>query len=241
MRHARLTLALVACVAVRSAAQARPDSAVTVFGFLEPADSGGWVLVLPDPLAVGGSRANLLTARGDDSRWHRLQHHFVRAVGRVEMPRALMVIERVEEVEPPGIGRAEVHLSSSQTAVVKLAAIPNRFAWRLRDGQGSGVQPLLVYTILTHGLTELDFMLPTNDVLCARVRPTTDRKWWRTTVAGPTGNQQRIVIRLGGMYRQFIPIPPEAAPNPGRYLAHVTLCGVAAYGVETQFDVGTAP
>ena len=241
MRAARLALALLTCVAVHVSTQARRDSAVTLYGFLEAAEAGGWVLVLREPFAEGRDRANLLAVRGDDPRWRRLEHRFVRAVGRVELSRALIVIEQIQEVEPPGIGRAEVHLSFNQMAVVTLAAIPNRFAWRLRDGQGSGVQPLLVYTVLNHGLTELDFLLPTNDVLCARVRATTQRAWWRTAVAAPTRHQQRIVIRLGGVYRQFVAVPPEAAPNPGRYVAHVTLCGVADYGVETQFDVAAPP
>src|SRR2546422_2712496 len=66
----------------------------------------------------------------------------------------------------------------------------------LRDGQGSGVQPLLVYTILTHGLTELDFMLPTNDVLCARVRPTTDRKWRSEEHTSELQSRLHLVCRL---------------------------------------------
>src|SRR5713101_7422310 len=74
---ARLAIALLACVAVRSAGQARPDTVVTLYGFLETGDPSGWVLLLPDPFAVGEYRANLLSAGGDDARWRRLEHHFV--------------------------------------------------------------------------------------------------------------------------------------------------------------------
>jgi hypothetical protein len=241
VRSVRLALALLASVALRSAGQARPDTAVTVHGFLESADSGGWGLVLPDPLVVDGRRVNLLTARGDDARWPRMRHRFVRAVGRVELAsaKALMQVERLQEAEPEGARRATVHLSFNQTAVVMLAAIPNRFAWRLSDGRGSGVQPMLMYTILNHGQTEIDFRLPTNEILCARVRRAGDAEGWSTALPSPTHNQERIVIRLGGVYRHFVPIPPEAAPAPGRYVAHVTLCGIADYGVETPFEVGT--
>ena len=226
---------------VRSVGQARQDTAVTVRGFLEPADSGGWGLLLPDPLVVEGRRANWLTARGDDARWRRLEHQFVTAIGQVALgpADAVIQVERLEEVEPEGLRRATVHLSFNQMAVVTLAAIPNHFTWRLSDGGASGVQPLLMYTILNHGLTEIDFMLPTNEVLCARVRHTTDRTWWRKSLPGPTRNPERIMIRLGGVYRQFVSIPPEAAPGPGRYLAHVTLCGIADYGVEAEFEVRT--
>jgi hypothetical protein len=236
-----LVLALLTAVAVRAAGQASADTVVTVRGFLESADSGGWRLLLPEPLVVGGRRVNLLTARGDDARWRRLEHHYVRGVGRADFApaHAVIDIDRLQEAQPDGLGRAVVNLSFNQTAVVTLAAIPTRFAWRLPDGQASGVQPLLMYTILNHGQTELDFMLPTNELLCARVGRPGEEAGWRTSLPGPTRNQQRIVIRLGGVYRHFVPIPAEAAPRPGRYVAHVTLCAVAAYGVETQFDVGT--
>ena len=244
MLSARLALALLACVAVRSAGQASPDTALTVHGFLEPADSGGWDLLLPDPVVVEKRRVNLLTARGDETGWRRMEHHFVRAVGRVNVGRtqAVMEVERLQEVEPVGIGRVTVHPSFNQTAVVTLATVPNRFAWRLPDGRESGVQPLLMYTILNHGQSEIDFMLPTNEVLCAGVRRAGGEAGseWRTSIRGPTRNQERVVIRLGGLYRHFIPIPPDAAPRPGRYVAHVTLCGIADYGVETQFEVGVS-
>jgi hypothetical protein len=74
-------------------------------------------------------------------------------------------------------------------------------------------------------------------VLCVDVRETSGGETWQTTVPAPTRNQERIVIRLGGGYRRFIPITPEAAPSPGRYVARVALCGVAHYAVETQFVV----
>lgn len=45
------------------------------------------------------------------------------------------------------------------------------------------------------------------------------------------------MIRLGGLFRRFIAIPPDAALVAGRYVAHVTLCGVADYQVETPFEV----
>lgn len=239
MRPASLALGLLVCVAVTSAGQGSRETTVSLRGFLEAADSGGWELVLPDPVVVDGRRVNLLTARGDDGRWRRLEHHFVRVVGRVDVGRtqAVIEIERVQEVEPDGMDRVTSHPSFNQTAVVTLAAIPNRFAWRLSDGRGTGVQPVLMYTIFNHGQTEIDFMLPTNELLCARVKRAGGAGEWQTSVPAPTRNQQRIWIRLGGVFRHFVPIPPEAAPRPGHYVAQVTLCSVGDYAVETRFDV----
>jgi len=229
---------LLACVAAPGAGQGS-DTAVTVRGFLEPADSGGWHLILPQPVEVEGRRVNLLVARGDDRRFPRLQDRFVRAAGRVVFGPGAPALEitAMSEIVPDGTARSTIHPSFNQSAVLTLAAIPNAFSWRLADGRPSGVQPLLMYTILNHGQTELDFVFRTNDLLCVDVREAAGREEWHTTVPAPTHNQERIVIRLGGVYRHFIPITPEAAPRPSRYVARVTLCGVADYAVETPFDV----
>jgi hypothetical protein len=149
-------------------------------------------------------------------------------------------IDELKESEPAGTGRTTARLSFNQVAFVTLSVIPNRFSWRLAGGQPSDVQPLLLYTILNHGQTELDFMLPTNEVLCVDVRPEGEPASWRTSTHTQGGVHQRIVIRLGGVYRQFVAVPPDAAWRPGRYVAHATLCGVAEYGVNADFEVLSA-
>jgi hypothetical protein len=240
MRSATLAVTLLVSLSLRSAGQG-PDTTVALHGFLEPGDSGGWQLMLPEPVTMTGRLVNLLAAHGDNGHWSRLANRFVNAVGRLE-PAARdpgMNVERLQEIDPDGMTRTTVHLSFNQTAVVTLAAIPNRFSWKRPDGQASGVQPLLMYTILNHGQSELDFMLPTNDALCAHVHGMNDDEGWRSSLPAPTRTRERIVIRLGSLYRQFVPIPMDAAPRPGRYTARVTLCGVADYAVETQFDVRT--
>lgn len=239
LRCMTVAVALVAAVAARSAGQGTPDTAVTVFGFVERADSGGWQLMLPQPLTVEGRRVNLLSVRGDAARLTRLQDRFVRAAGLVTLQPGGAVFEAAAmgETEPDGTGRSDVHLSFNESAVVKLSAIPNRIVWRLADGQPSGVQPLLMYSVLNIGQTPIEFVFRTNDVLCVEVKGNSAAEPWRTALPAPTHNQERIVIRLGGIYRQFAPIPPEAAPAPGRYTTRVTLCGVADYAAETQFEV----
>jgi hypothetical protein len=197
-------------------------------------------------VSAAGGRFGLLAVPDAATRWPwpRMDGRFVEVVGRVTRSPATpdaagIAIDHLRELDPPGTQRSTVQLSFSQLAVVTLAAIPNRFAWRVGDGQPSGVQPLLMYTLYNHGQTQLDFMLPTNDVVCVRVRREggSDDAGWRTSLPAPTANRERIVIRLGGLFRRFIAIPPDAAPVPGRYVAHVTLCGVADYQVETSFEV----
>ncbi len=225
-----------------SAAQAPQDSTITVHGFLQPDDSGRWTLLLPDPVPVAGRPFGVLAAVGDAARWARVRDRFVEVVGRVRLggsPRPVMAIERLREIEPPGTGRTAVDLSFNQRAVVTLAAIPNRFAWRLKDGQPSGVQPLLMFTVHNEGQTDIDFLLPTNDALCARVRASAGARetTWQTSLPAPSRQGVRVVIRLGAVYQQFVPIPADAAPTPGRYDADVTLCGMPDYHGATTFEV----
>lgn len=243
MRRGSIALALLTAAASPCSAQASRDTVVTVFGFLQAGDSGRWSLLLSQPVLASGRRIGLLAAPDAGARWPRMDGRFVEATGRVTLSAtapagASLAIEHLRELEPPGMQRATVQLSFSQLAIVTLAVIPNRFAWRAGDGQPTGVQPLLMYTVYNHGQTELDFMLPTNDVVCVRVRREGGSDGgWSTSLPAATANRERIVIRLGGLFRRFIAIPPDAAPVAGRYVAHVTLCGVADYQLETPFEV----
>jgi len=245
MRRGAITFTLLAAAVRPCAAQTRSDTAMTVQGFLQPDDSGRWSLLLPQPVTVAGRRIGLLAAGDAGARWPRMEGRLVEALGRVTASAAgpggaAIAIVHLRELEPPGTQRSTVQLSFSQLAVVTLAVIPNRFAWRAGDGQPTGVQPLLMYTVYNHGQTQLDFMLPTNDVVCVGVqRQDGLGSGWRTSLPAPTRNRERIVIRLGGLFRRFIAIPPDAAPVAGRYVANVTLCGVAEYKVEAPFEVVT--
>lgn len=216
---------------------------MTVYGFLQAADSGRWTLLLPDPVPLAGRRFGILTAVGDDAHWSRLEDRFLEVLGRVRpgagSDRPVIAIERLHQLEPPGTGRHDVDLSFNQRAEVTLAAIPNRFAWRLSDGQPSGVQPLLMFTVHNEGQTAIDFMLPTNDALCVRVGPSGGAReaTWHTSLPAPSQQGLRVVIRLGAVYQQFVPISPDAAPAPGRYDAEVTICGLGEYRAATTFEV----
>ncbi len=234
----RVAVALL--VVLGAAAQTPQEPPVTVYGFLQPADSGRWTLLLPEPVAVAGARHGLLTAEGDDARWSRFEDRFLEVVGHVRLDagRPVITVKQLRELAPPGMGRTAVDLSFNQRAVVTLAAIPNRFAWRLADGQPSGVQPLLMFTVHNESQTTIDFMLPTNDALCVRVEPARGGGTaWETSLPPPSRKGQRVVIRLGAVYQQFVAIPADAAPMPGSYDASVTLCGLNDYHATTSFEV----
>jgi len=242
-----VTLALMPLgAAVRPcAAQALMDTAVTIHGFFQPADSAGWLLILPEPVSVSGQRIYQMTIAELDPRSSRMADHFVEVVGHVRVvqgasDRALMAIQRLREIEPHGTSRRTVRLSFSQAAILTLAAIPDRFAWRGADGQPTGVQPLLMYTLYNHGESDLDFMLPNQEVLCGVVRREhagNGDQGWRTSLPAPSGAGNHMLIRLGGLFRRFVSLPPDAAPVAGRYVAQVALCAIPDYAVEATFEV----
>jgi hypothetical protein len=240
-----LALMLLGAAVRPGAAQTPLDTAVTVRGFFQPADSGRWLLIVPEPVSVSGQRIYQMTLAELDPQWSRLADHFVEVFGRVRVAqgasdRAMMTIQRLRELEPHGTSRRTARLSFSQAAILTLAAIPDRFAWRGRDGQPTGVQPLLMYTLYNHGESDLDFMLPNQEVLCAVVRPEhagNGDQGWRTSLPAPSGAGNRMLIRLGGLFRRFISVPPDAAPVPGRYVARVGLCAIPDYSVEATFEV----
>lgn len=241
VRSVGLLLSWILLLHGRSVGQGNPDTTVTTHGFFEPADTGGWQLLLAEPIPAAGHRGYVVGALGDAAHWPRLEGRFVEVKGRLAVAgtsgAAAIRVDRVQEVDPPGMSRITVQYSFDQHAIVTLAAIPERFAWRLPGGEVSGVQPVLMYTVYNHGQSDLDYHLTTNDAVCADVRHEGEVQRWRASLPAPTASKNHIVIRLGGLFRQFVAIPPEAAPEPGVYVGHVTLCGLLAYALETRFEV----
>jgi hypothetical protein len=242
VRSVGLLLTWIFLLHGRSVGQGNPDTTITTHGFLEPADTGGWQLLLAEPVTAAGHRTYLVAALGNAAHWTGLADRYVEVKGRLQAVAgpsqgAAISVDRVREIEPPGTNRITVQYSFDQHAIVTLAVIPERFAWRLPSGEPSGVQPVLMYTVFNHGQSDLDYHLTTNDAVCADVRHEGEQQRWRTSLSAPTANKNHIVIRLGGLFRQFVVIAPEAAPEPGVYVGHVTLCGLLDYALETRFEV----
>lgn len=224
------------------------DTVVTVRGFCQRVEGGqaeaGWKLVLVYPLRIGTFRVRALRIVGDPEQWTRYQDRFVEATGLVTVPPgaaapvpATIALARIKEVTPAGAVRRTISPSFSQRATVTLAVIPNRFAWRDETGQPSGVAPSVLYTVGSHGDAPLDFEFSTNEVLCVSVQSVwqSDRHWeqaWQETSV-----VRHLTIKMGNVVRYIVPLPEDAARDPGRYVVRASLCGVADYESEAEFDV----
>lgn len=237
-------VALLSCGAATARAQATPaqDVSITVRGFLRFGGSPpGWILVLPEPVALPGYRTSVLTVTGDPARWTRFRDRYVEVGGRASRPpgspTAALALDRVHDAEPAGTVRRDIQPSLTRAARLIFSIVPSRFAWRTAEGQPTGVQPVLVYSIVNHGQTSLEFMLPSNELVCIAVTPEWGAAGWEHTTQAPAPTPQRIVIELGSVYRETVTIPEAAARAPGRYTVRATLCGVADYVMETEFEV----
>ena len=141
MRRGAMVLVLLAAPAPLRpcSAQTRPDTAVTMQGFLQAGDSGRWSLLLPQPVTAAGRRIGLLATADAGARWPRMDGRFVEVVGRVlpdwrgrlvvEVPATSAALDRALDAEP-GHSSAARSLRGSQEAARATRASPGTPASR---------------------------------------------------------------------------------------------------------------
>jgi len=211
-------LALLVATSVGANGQEVPDTAVEVQGFLQrDTASGRWSILLPQPLALLGTRTNEFAVQGEVERWTAFQNRFVEVQGRASSrplaaggtPALAIRVADVKEVEPSGTSRRAVNRGPVWHALVTLAVVPHRIVWQ-------------------H---------PTDEMLCVSVKPENGPvQWSDTTRMGDVGGR-RFVIPHGSAYREAVPLPQAAAPQPGRYVARAGICRIGDYDVSTKFEV----
>lgn len=227
-----------------AAAQA-VDTTVTVQGFLqEDAQVGVWTIVAPLPVQVLGSRTYVLPVVGKPERWSRFVNRYIQANGRVTRipergnPPVGLEIDEAEEVDPPGTRHVTVEHGTSLRADVTLSVIPNRFRWRDANGEETGVNPIVLYTIVNRRSTPIFFFLPNNDLLCVTTRFAGDNVWlWDSTTQVVNPDARRFSLQRAGIFRDQIRLPPDAAPRRGRYEVRVGICAIDDYDVSTEFEI----
>src|SRR5947199_3586193 len=187
MRARALVLALLVCTAAPLATQESVDTALTIQGFLQRDNEVGlWTIVVPLPVQVLGAQTYVVPVVGKPERWGKYLNRYIEASGRVTRlpergnPAIGMEVEAAKELEPPGTARATVDHGMTMHADVTLSVIPNRFRWRDTTGSSTGVNPLLVYTILNRRTAPIFFVLPTNRFLCIAFKSSEGVGVWDT-------------------------------------------------------------
>jgi len=244
MRARALLVALLVGNAARSAGQEPVDTALTIQGFLQQDNEVGlWTIVVPLPLQVLETRTYVVPLVGQPERWGRYLNRYIEASGRVTRlpergnPGIGMEVEKAKELEPPGTARATVDHGMTLHADITLSVIPNRFRWRDTTGSSTGVNPLLVYTILNRRSAPIFFVLPTNRFLCVAVKSSEGMSVWDTATIVRTLDGRRFTMQRGGSFRDALHFPEDAASRPGHYYARVGICDVDDYDITAEFDV----
>jgi hypothetical protein len=225
------------------AAQApQADSVITFRGFVQRPDSGSiWKLMLVYPFTSGGMRVQSV-ALPREGRWSRYVNRLVRAEGTVApaavgTPGLRLDVRKMEEVAPAGTVTRSIRPMLSQSAIVSVAVVPNKFGWTGPQGDSTGVNPAIVYTVKNLGDVPLEFEFINPDVVCVSVlRRGDSRPIWTDTWRGDEVTR-RVTVGLGAVLRWVLPLPVEAAIAPGSYSAEASLCGVADYRIQADFDV----
>jgi hypothetical protein len=244
MRERALVLALLVCTAAPAATQESVDTALTIQGFLQRDNEFGvWTIVVPLPLRVLGTRTYVVPVVGKPERWGRYLNRYIEASGRVTRlpergdPSIGMEVENAKELDPPGTARGTVDRGVTLHADITLSVIPNRFSWKDATGSPTGVNPMLVYTILNRRAAPIFFILQNNRFLCITVKSHEGVTVWDTTTIVPSPDARRFTMQRGGRFRDAIHFPEEAAARPGHYYVHVGICDVDDYDITAEFDV----
>ncbi len=202
-----------------------------------------WIVFLPTPITVGPMRTNALELAGGERAAQRYVDRFVEVQGQVTIGRddhgrshAVLTNARLREFRPEGTVERSVDLSISQHASVILSVMPRRVVWRDSTGATTGTTPTVVFSIVNHSQTPLQFSFPTNEIVCVSIQPaiggTGKEIAWRVLSA-----QSLIVLRMGAIFRQIVAVPDSTASWPGRYTVRAALCGSDDFHAEAELDV----
>ena len=244
MRSRCAVFALLVGAAGPAATQEPVDTTLTIQGFLQRDNEVDvWTIVVPLPVQVLGTRTYVVPVVGKPERWGKYLNRYIEASGRVTRlpergnPAIGMEVERAKEVEPPGTARATVEHGLTLHADITLSVVPNHFAWRDSTGSSTGVNPMLVYTILNRREAPILFILRTNRFLCVTLKSSEGIDVWDTTTIVPSPDARRFTMQRGGRFRDAIHFPEDAASRRGHYFAHVGVCDVDDYDITAEFDV----
>ena len=244
MRTALLAVALLPLTAAVVLPQQAVDTSVTLAGFLQHEEEVNvWTIVVPLPIAVLGIRTYVVPLVGKPEKWDRYVGRYIEASGRITSlpergnPPIGMEIEKAKEVAPPGTARAIVDHSVNLRAEITLSVIPNRFSWRDSTGASTGVNPLILYTIVNQRTAPIFFILPTSRFVCVTLKTGDGVTVWDSTTHVQSPDARRFTLQRAGGFREAFRFPEDAATRPGRYFVQVGICDVDDYDVTGQFDV----
>ena len=244
MGAAVLAFALLALTAPPGLPQQPVDTTLTLQGFLQhDDDAGAWTIVVPSSIRLLGTRTYVVPVVGKPERWSRYVNQYIEANGRVTSlpertsPPIGMEIDKAKQVAPPGTAHAVVDHGMTLHADVTLSVIPNTISWRDSAGAPTGVNPMLLYTIINQRTTPIYFYLPSNRYLCVTLQTADGVRLWDSTTYVLSPDQRRFTLQRAGGFRDAIHFPEDAAARRGHYVVQMGICEVDDYDIKAEFDV----
>jgi hypothetical protein len=238
----RLALVVLLLALGPLAASAQADTTLTVEGFLQADDQGGgWTLVVPASITAFHVRTFTLPLAPPAGRWHDLRNFYVAAHGRVSRtadptPQLVLAVEDMRETTPPGTVDRVFDGGLGLRSRATLSVVPNRFAWEDAHGRPSGVNPLVLYTMVSERANGVEVIRPAEAEFCVRVFNAQSVPTWDTTFLMERTDARRFEPE-GGSFREGVQLPRIAARTPGHYTLLAGVCETATFNLRAAFDV----
>ena len=221
----------------------QPDSAVSLEGFLQQDEgTSAWTLVVPLSIEAFHVRTFALTLVGKAEHWRDLRNLYVAVRGRVsrtgasEAPALGLAVQEIRETSPPGTNARTVDHGVGMRTRVTLSVIPDHFTWEDARGRPTGVNPLVLYTVLNERIGGIVVMQPTDLNFCVRVARPNGIATWDSTFPMPPTDARRFA-RESEVLREGIQLPRTAAMKTGHYVVRAGVCEAEPYALTADFDV----
>ena len=240
----RSAVAVLLLLSVGRLARAQQvDTTLGLEGFLQEDDqTAAWTLVVPVSVAAFHIRTFTFSLAGPAESWRDLRNLYVAVTGRVSRlgdpgaPHLSLLVQDVHEATPPGTVTQTFDRGIGMRSQGTLAVIPDRFHWTDARGHSTGVNPLVLYTLLHERIGAVEVIRPTDLNFCLRVTNADGVVTWDTTFVLARTDARRFETQAAA-FREGVQLPLGAARLPGHYTVDAGVCEAPTFNMTAGFDV----
>jgi len=221
----------------------QPDTVLALEGFLQEDDqTSAWTLVVPLSVLAFHIRTFTFALTGHPERWRDLRNLYVTTKGRVsrvgdpDAPHLSLAPDDMREATPPGTVDHSFDRGVGMRSRATLSVVPDEFAWQDAKDRGTGVNPLVLYTMLNERSGAIEIIRPTDLNFCVRVSNRDHVVTWDTTFLLEHTDARRFETQAGA-FREGVQLPRFAARQPGHYTVQAGVCEDEEFNLTAEFDV----
>lgn len=221
----------------------QPDTVLALEGFLQEDDqTSAWTLVVPLSVQAFHIRTFTFALTGHPERWRDLRNLYVTTKGRVsrvgdpDAPHLSLAADDMQEATPPGTVAHTFDRGVGMRSRGTLSVVPDQFAWQDAKGRSTGVNPLVLYTMLNERIGAIEVIRPTDLKFCLRVSNRDHVTTWDTTFVLERMEALRFETQAAA-FREGVQLPRFAARQPGHYAVEAGICEDEEFNLTAEFDV----